>query len=327
MLKNLWYVVLDSKEVKNNKPIRVKRFNKELIFWRNIKKEIVCFDNLCEHGKIAINLNKTKDNCTYCSFHGFEFNDIDECFFIPLNIKDYSILNKHKTNLYHVKEFHGFIWFWYGDEKEKNDEINFFNTIDSFSSYGKTYKEVFNTNFIKCIENKLNVSYLPFINEKTLKKEKKSLLNDILVELDKETIKIWIDNKKRIKSQINTKNLTYLKNNEPDVEFIFPNILKLKISQTFYCFIAFSPESQEETILYIRFYQKIISVKLLKAFFKVIDDFCSIKKLRQDKLIIEDYLTNNSFIEKYESLSDPNLAIVYFREIMKNGIFDKIDNF
>ncbi|MEK7433822.1 MAG: Rieske 2Fe-2S domain-containing protein [Cyanobacteriota bacterium] len=323
MINDMWYIVLDSKEVKENKPLRVKRFNKELIFWRNTKKEIVCFDNLCVHGNIALSLKKTKDNCTYCSFNGFEFNEKNECIFIPVNGKDFSVSNKYKTKFYKVTELNGFICFWFGEERISYPKITFFDSIDESFSHGKTYKETFNTHFTRCIENHLNVAHLPFINEITLKKEKNSIINDILVEFENNSLYVWIDNKKVSKHKIKNKDLNHLKNNDPDVEFIFPNILILRISRLFYGFIIFAQEEDEKTVLYVRFHQKIISVKLLKAFFKVIDDFFSIKKIRTDKVIVESHFPKNSLLDTDEKLTDSELAIISFRNIIRNSLLVK----
>jgi hypothetical protein len=35
MIYNQWYVILESKELKGRKPLRVKRFNENLTLWRN----------------------------------------------------------------------------------------------------------------------------------------------------------------------------------------------------------------------------------------------------------------------------------------------------
>ena len=41
MIYNMWYGVLDSKEVKKNKPLFAKRLNKNLVFWRDENNNMI----------------------------------------------------------------------------------------------------------------------------------------------------------------------------------------------------------------------------------------------------------------------------------------------
>ncbi len=49
MIYNMWYGVLDSKEVKKNKPLFAKRLNKNLVFWRDENNNICCIEDKCCH--------------------------------------------------------------------------------------------------------------------------------------------------------------------------------------------------------------------------------------------------------------------------------------
>ena len=43
MIKNQWYAVLDSKELKKNKPIGITRVSQKLVFGEMIKTRLVVF--------------------------------------------------------------------------------------------------------------------------------------------------------------------------------------------------------------------------------------------------------------------------------------------
>ena len=45
----MWYGVLDSKEVKKNKPLFAKRLNKNLVLWRDENNNICCIEDKCCH--------------------------------------------------------------------------------------------------------------------------------------------------------------------------------------------------------------------------------------------------------------------------------------
>lgn len=321
MLKNTWYAVLDSNEVKNHKPIKAKRFGKELVFWRNSKNEIACLDDLCVHRGVSLSLGEVKNNCLACPFHGFEFNETGKCTFIPANGKDFPISGKYSTKAYKVKEAHNLIWFWYGDEQEIYPEIDFFDFIDDSLSYGKTHKDIFETHFTRCIENQLDVAHLPFIHRKTIGKGNKTLVNGPLVEFENNTIKVWVENQKQggIRKTLD-KDLVHLKNKKASLEFKFPNIWILRISDSFYGFLAFAPEDEEKTVMYMRFYQKIVPIPILKDIFNLVNGFFSLKILKEDKDIVVTHFPKNSLLATEEKLTRSDLPITIFRKIMRNGI-------
>ena len=49
MIKNQWYAVLSSKEIKSEKPVGVTRLGEKLVFWRDQKNEVHCIADKCCH--------------------------------------------------------------------------------------------------------------------------------------------------------------------------------------------------------------------------------------------------------------------------------------
>ena len=74
MLKNLWYVVLDAKEVKRNKPIGVTRLSQKLVLWRDEKNQINCIYDQCCHRGASLSIGKLVENHLQCPFHGFQYD-------------------------------------------------------------------------------------------------------------------------------------------------------------------------------------------------------------------------------------------------------------
>lgn len=324
MQKNKWYAILDSKELKDNKPLKAKRFGKELVFWRN-NNQISCLDDLCVHRGVSLSLGKVKGNCIACPFHGFEFNEKGKCTFIPANGKDFPISNNYSTKSYKVQEKHDLIWFWYGEEQENYPEIEFFDFITNDFSYGNTHKDKFETHFTRCVENQLDVAHLAFVHSKTIGKGNRSLINGPLVEYENNTIKIWNDNRKQGEKRITLdKDLQYLKNKKPNLEFKFPNIWALRISESFYGFLAFAPEDEDNTIMYMRFYQKIVPFPILKDVFNYFNSKFSKKILNEDKEIVLTHFPKNSLLAKEEKLTRSDLPITIFRKILREEMSEKI---
>ena len=53
MIRNQWYVVLESQEVKH-KPIGVTRMGEKLVFWRDAQGQVHCLRDRCAHRGAAL---------------------------------------------------------------------------------------------------------------------------------------------------------------------------------------------------------------------------------------------------------------------------------
>jgi len=49
MIKNQWYAVLESREIRAGKLTGVTRLGERLVFWKNNNNEIVCLKDKCAH--------------------------------------------------------------------------------------------------------------------------------------------------------------------------------------------------------------------------------------------------------------------------------------
>ena len=71
MIKNMWYGILDSKEVKGSKPIGVTRINEKLVLWRNADGTVNCIADKCCHRGAALSKGWVKHDDFFCHFLGF----------------------------------------------------------------------------------------------------------------------------------------------------------------------------------------------------------------------------------------------------------------
>ena len=46
MIRNQWYVILDSREVGKKKPVKVKRLNETMTLWRDKSGKVSCISDL-----------------------------------------------------------------------------------------------------------------------------------------------------------------------------------------------------------------------------------------------------------------------------------------
>ena len=74
MIRNQWYVVLQSKELKPGKPVGVTRMGEKMVFWRDSAGKPVCQADFCPHRGVALSIGCLKGDRIQCPFHGFEYD-------------------------------------------------------------------------------------------------------------------------------------------------------------------------------------------------------------------------------------------------------------
>jgi len=116
MIRNQRYIVLESKEVKNN-PISVMRMGEKMVFRRKNTGELSCFIDKCCHRGVELSLGKvTENNCLQCPFHGLEFDNKGQCTLIPANGKAAKVPNHFRITTYPTHEKEGLIRIFRGDQ-------------------------------------------------------------------------------------------------------------------------------------------------------------------------------------------------------------------
>lgn len=139
MIKQQWYAILSSKEVKENQAISVKRMGERLAFWRDEGLQVHCIADRCAHRGASLGSGKVCSNHLQCPFHGFEYDAGGRVVKIPA-IGNAKIGDNFKVDSYLVKEAYGFIWPWYGEVSDKPTLIPFFEELNNDFSYGEFHE-------------------------------------------------------------------------------------------------------------------------------------------------------------------------------------------
>ena len=135
MIPNRWYAVLESKEVRQGRPLGATRMNRKLVFWRDRKGAVQCVADTCVHRGVALSTGKVIGDSIQCPFHGLEFAGSGACTLIPANGKASPIPQRYSAPSFPVRDEHGFIWLWWGEARDAYPPVPFFDDIDgSFSS-------------------------------------------------------------------------------------------------------------------------------------------------------------------------------------------------
>jgi phenylpropionate dioxygenase-like ring-hydroxylating dioxygenase large terminal subunit len=313
MIYNQWYVILESKELKKNKSLRVKRLNTDLALWRNNDGKAGCIDNKCCHRGVSLSCGKVVNGMLECPFHGFLYDQAGKVKVIPAIGKNRQPPETMKVQAFKTFEAYGLIWIWWGDEEKSTPEPFFFKELDGFSY--ASFKDHWKVHYSRAIENQLDVVHLPFVHRTTIGSGNKTLVNGPVVIRDNDLITFYVNN------IVDDGKTVPLKPDEIEdyeklfhLQFHFPNIWQNFISDKIRAFAAFVPVDEENSIIYIRYYQKVMNIPLLKQLVNLIGKWVSVIILRQDKRVVETQLPKKSALKMDERLIMGDKPIVEYRK-------------
>ena len=102
MLKNKWYLICASKDLKNEiKSLKI--LGEDIILYRAENGEAVALEDRCCHRNVKLSLGYLDGNNVVCGYHGWEFDCKGECVLIPSQMPDTKIPPKAVIKKYTVK--------------------------------------------------------------------------------------------------------------------------------------------------------------------------------------------------------------------------------
>lgn len=313
MIKNQWYAVLSSKQVKKNKLIGVTRLSEKLVFWRDEANAIHCIFDKCCHRGASLSVGQLVDGHVECPFHGFQYDSSGKVVTIPANGKQSKVPEHFKVNAYLVREAYGFIWLWYSDVSEDIPEIPFFNDLKTGFSYGE-FSETWHVHYTRAIENQLDVVHLPFVHKTTIGRGDNKLVNGPVVKWKDNLMTFYVKNEqdRGQKPEKPSEILEY--ENLFSLQFQMPNTWQNRISDQVRIVAAFVPIDEENTHIYLRFYQSFMKTPGLKQLINVSSKIMNKVILHQDRRVVLTQRPLKSELEMGENLIQGDLPIIEYRK-------------
>jgi phenylpropionate dioxygenase-like ring-hydroxylating dioxygenase large terminal subunit len=286
MIPNQWYVILESNQVKRGKPVGVSRMGEKLVLWRDERGQVTCMADLCPHRGVALSIGKLIGDCVECPFHGFRFDPSGRCTLIPANGKNAPPPKVFQVNrVYPTREAHGLIYIWWGVPKDDLPPLPWFDSIDDSFSYS-TLCDHWATHYSRAIENQLDVVHLPFVHHNTIGRGNRTLVNGPLTRVEGDLLELWVYN-------VPDEGQTPLKVSElpepqrrPFLQFRFPNIWHNWINDDLRILAAFVPVDDENTLMYIRYYQRVVTLPVLRELFNWVGARANLIIERQDRRVV-----------------------------------------
>ncbi len=318
MIRNQWYAILESKEVHKGKLLGVIRMGERLVLWRNKENEVVCLLDRCAHRGVALSKGKLvcENEHVQCPFHGLQFDSKGKCTVIPSRGKNAPVPPNFKVTSYTTREQHNFIWIWWGEPRDHYPELPWFEDVDDSFHYF-TLKDPWKTHYSRCIENQLDVSHLWIVHHNTIGRGNRRVSDGPYTEFSDNIEKIWVSNRKE-NGEISILPADIQKPNRPSlVQFRFPSVWQNKFSDIARIIIAFVPVDEENTILYLRFIQKITRIPIFRGIISLFGRFFSKIIAHQDKRVVETQIPKKTELKMIDgdNLFPADHPIVIYRRI------------
>jgi phenylpropionate dioxygenase-like ring-hydroxylating dioxygenase large terminal subunit len=315
MIRDQWYVVLESKQV-GKKPIGVTRLGEKLVFWRDQEGKVQCALDRCPHRGIALSLGQVLEDHLQCPFHGFEYDSRGRCVYIPANGRGGRIPASLLLNSYRTFEEQGFIWIWWGFEPPADlDRPLFFDNLDGSFVYS-TVQDHWKAHYSRAIENQLDVVHLPFIHHNTIGRGGRTVVDGPLVQWEGDQIlKVYVFNRRDDGTPPQKpQQLSLEEVRSVHLEFIMPNLWQNYISQDVRVVIAFTPVDEDNSILYLRFYQRFMNNPLLGKLIAKLGMPFNVLIAHQDRRVVVTHKPQPSAFKSDEKLIQGDLPIIEYRK-------------
>lgn len=312
MIRNQWYVVLESNEV-GKRPVGVTRMGEKMVFWRDPAGKVCAALDRCPHRGVKLSAGSIQQEHLQCPFHGFEFDGSGRCVLVPANGRNGVVPAALRLKMIPTYEAHDWIWIWWGDSQPE-ETPEFFDNLDDTYSYGSAH-DPWDAHYSRVIENQLDVVHLPFIHRHTIGRGNRTLVDGPVIEWKgNKMLYTYVFNRvddgtpPRKPAELSPKSATSV-----HLEFIFPNLWQNFISEKVRVMAAFVPVDDDHTLLYLRFYQKSIQWKWLGKIVSQLAMPSNVYIAHEDRRVVVTQQPKISGLKVGEILIQGDLPIIEYR--------------
>jgi phenylpropionate dioxygenase-like ring-hydroxylating dioxygenase large terminal subunit len=330
MLRNQWYVVLESKELGTG-PSGFVRMGERLVFWRDEAGRPVCHLDKCAHRGASLALGKVLraaregeaggpagDECRIrCPFHGLEYDPSGRCSRIPANGRDAPVPAGFRLRTYPTYEKQGFIWiYWAKDGSVPAAPPEFFEDFGPELSWS-TRRDPWDNHYSRSIENQLDVAHLPFVHHNTIGRGNRTLVEGPGILERRGGFFVFVYNKADEGERPRTSEEVPVPRSDSSqkLEFIFPNLWQNYITEKLRILAAFVPVEEGKTLVYLRFCQSFMRFPLIKGLVHAVGDRMNLVIAHQDRRIVNSQLPKGDGTGAGELLFPGDRAIMEYRKM------------
>jgi nitrite reductase/ring-hydroxylating ferredoxin subunit len=164
MIPNQWYAILEADKVGREDPVPVVRMGERMVLWRDGSGHVVCLDDRCAHRGIALSMGRVHGGRLHCAYHGMQYDAAGCVQHIPCAGEGAKIPATLRARSYVVREEHGLVWLWWGEERDTYPAVPWIDEVPTEPRRGKTHSEIWPFNYVRCVENHLDVHHWAFVH-------------------------------------------------------------------------------------------------------------------------------------------------------------------
>jgi phenylpropionate dioxygenase-like ring-hydroxylating dioxygenase large terminal subunit len=312
MIRNQWYVVLESYEVRAGRPVGFTRLGERLVFWRTNEGKVVCLKDRCAHLGASLCQGQIRpDDRLACPFHAFEYDATGQCCYIPSLGRSVIPPKAMKVDQYPTYEANGLIWIYWGEQRDSLRPPKFFDLDATFSFKG--YHDPWPVHYSRMVENQMDVMHLPFVHHNTIGRGERTVVDGPIVTLEEDVIRMWVYNRRDDGTPPRKSEELPMPTRPPFLEFIFPNIWQNRITEDLRIFVAFVPVDENNGILYLRYYQRMVRIPLIRDIVNWLGVIGSRYIANQDKVVVSQQIPKKTSLRNGEKFVQGDRIIVTYR--------------
>jgi phenylpropionate dioxygenase-like ring-hydroxylating dioxygenase large terminal subunit len=300
-----WWVIAASADIRR-KPVKLRRFGRELALWRDAGGAIHCVDDLCPHRGASLAAGRVVDGELECPFHGFRFDGTGRCTLAPCEGGPEAAPSHVVARHYEIREGHGLVYLWWGDG-EAIGEPPWFDAIDG-RHRGVGTRRAWDIHYMRAIEVQLDWAHLPWVHPDSIGRGFDPRIH-LALDADESQIRVW---DKRMEDTPGEPRF-YL-------HFLFPNQWMNPIGKKMFGFLAFAPVDEHRTLIYVRTYQRIVRVPGLDRLFGWTMNVFNGYVLGQDEQVVRTQPSERTDTIRDERLVASDRSIAHYRKRMKRSL-------
>jgi phenylpropionate dioxygenase-like ring-hydroxylating dioxygenase large terminal subunit len=183
------------------------------------------------------------------------------CRLIPANGRCAQVPKIFQCTVYPSQELHGLVWVWYGRPCSEYPRVPWFSGLEGFES--ATIRKSWDADLTRAVEGLLDVSHLPFVHRRTIGRGQRTLVNGPYTTLEDDTIRVWTSNQPDEGLPAVKPSQLPPPESEPSLEFRFPNLWQLRISERARLVTVIAPVDQGRCVVYVRSYYQLGGPRVL----------------------------------------------------------------
>jgi len=315
VIRNMWYAVLESREIRPGRLLAVRRFGEDLVFWRSTDGVLSSLKDRCAHRGVRLSAGRVTGDHVECPFHGIRYDAGGRGVLVPSNGRVADVPKGIRVTAYPVREAHGFVFCWWGEctDLSKLPPVPWFDDLPEENYRWSTALDPWETHYSRAVENQLDVAHLPFVHYNTIGRGCKTMVNGPLYELSNDELRLWVHNERdegglpRPPEELQKETAAVM------IYFIFPNLWQNCISDKVRVMIAFVPVDDERTLLYVRFYQGFARLPLLGGLICRLGNRYNLRIAHQDRQVVVTQVPKRTDVAIGENLVQADRPIVAYR--------------